>query len=109
MHYLYLCLAIVCEVIGTSAMNMSQGMTKPLPVVVLVIGYGLSFYLLSLVLQYMSVGVVYAMWSGLGIVLIALVGVVLFKQSLDLGAVIGIVLIAAGVVSMTMFSDSVHH
>ncbi len=109
MHYLYLALAIVSEVIGTSAMNMSQGMTKPLPVAVMILGYGTSFYLLSLVLQHMSVGVVYAMWSGLGIVLIALVGVVLFKQSLDLAAVVGILLIVAGVVTMSLFSDSVRH
>lgn len=109
MNYLLLALAIVSEVIGTSAMNMSQGMTKPLPVLVLVVAYGLSFYLLSLVLRFMSVGVVYAIWSGLGIVLIALVGVMLFHQKLDMAAIIGIILIVAGVVTMSMFSNSVHH
>lgn len=109
MHYLYLALAIVFEVIATSAMNMSEGMTRPLPVVILAVGYGLSFYLLSLVLQYIPVGVVYAMWSGLGIVLIAVVGLVFFRQGLDLAAIIGILLIVAGVMTMSLFSDSVHH
>lgn len=108
MHYFYLVLAVALEVVGTSALKMSEGMTKPLPVVVVVLGFGVSFYLFSLVLRYLPVGIVYAIWSGLGIVLIALVGVLFFKQSLDWIAIVGMGLILAGVIMMSLLSDSVH-
>ena len=108
MYYLYLVVAVAFEVAGTSALKLSQGMTRPLPVVVVVLGFGISFYLFSLVLQYLPVGVVYAIWSGLGIVLVDLVGVFFFRQRLEWPAIVGMVLILAGVVMMSLSSDSVH-
>lgn len=81
-----------------------MGFTRPLPSVVVVVGYGLAFYLLSLVLRTLPVGVAYAIWAGLGIVLVTLVGIVVFGEKPDLPAVIGISLIVAGVVMLQMFS-----
>ena len=104
MTFVYLVLAIVAEVIATSALKASMGFTRPLPSVVVVVGYGLAFYLLSLVLRTLPVGVAYAIWAGLGIVLVTLVGIVVFGEKPDLPAVIGISLIVAGVVMMQMFS-----
>lgn len=109
MTFVYLVLAIVAEVIATSALKASVGFTRPLPSVVVVVGYGLAFYLLSLVLRTLPVGVAYAIWAGLGIVLVTLVGIVVFGEKPDLPAVIGISLIVAGVVMLQMFSKmSVH-
>ncbi|NYT74464.1 multidrug efflux SMR transporter [Halomonas sp. QX-2] len=104
MTFVYLVLAIVAEVIATSALKASVGFTRPLPSVVVVVGYGLAFYLLSLVLRTLPVGVAYAIWAGLGIVLVTLVGIVVFGEKPDLPAVIGISLIVAGVVMLQMFS-----
>lgn len=104
MTFVYLVLAIVAEVIATSALKASMGFTRPLPSVVVVVGYGLAFYLLSLVLRTLPVGVAYAIWAGLGIVLVTLVGIVVFGEKPDLPAVIGISLIVAGVVILQMFS-----
>ncbi len=108
MYYLYLVVAVAFEVAGTSALKLSQGMTRPIPVVVVVLGFGISFYLFSLVLQYLPVGVVYAIWSGLGIVLVDLVGVLFFRQRLDWHAIVGMVLILTGVVMMSLFSNDAH-
>ncbi|AEG31154.1 DMT family transporter [Thiomicrospira cyclica] len=102
--WLLLSLAIVSEVIGTSALKMSDGFTKFWPSMVVVIGYGLAFYLLSLTLRQIPVGVAYAIWAGAGIALITLIGWVVFKQSLDLAAVLGIALIISGVVVLQVFS-----
>lgn len=102
--WLLLSLAIVSEVIGTSALKMSDGFTKFWPSMVVVIGYGLAFYLLSLTLKQIPVGVAYAIWAGAGIALITLIGWVVFKQSLDLAAVLGIALIISGVVVLQVFS-----
>ncbi len=104
MIFVYLVLAIVAEVIATSALKASMGFTRPLPSVVVVVGYGLAFYLLSLVLRTLPVGVAYAIWAGLGIVLVTLVGIVFFAEKPDLPAVIGISLIVAGVVMLQVFS-----
>lgn len=104
MTFVYLVLAIVAEVIATSALKASMGFTRPLPSVVVVVGYGVAFYLLSLVLRTLPVGVAYAIWAGLGIVLVTLVGIVVFGEKPDLPAVIGISLIVAGVVMLQMFS-----
>ncbi|MCJ2165797.1 MULTISPECIES: multidrug efflux SMR transporter [unclassified Pseudodesulfovibrio] len=109
MGYIYLAFAIVCEVIGTSAMQASDGFTRVVPSLVVVIGYGLSFYLLSLVLRSIPMGVAYSIWAGLGIVLIGLVGVVLYKQSLDVPAMLGMGLIVAGVGVINIFSKTVGH
>ena len=104
MTFVYLVLAIVAEVIATSALKASLGFTRPLPSIIVVVGYGLAFYLLSLVLRTLPVGVAYAIWAGLGIVLVTLVGIVVFGEKPDLPAVVGIILIVAGVVMLQVFS-----
>jgi small multidrug resistance pump len=109
MTYAFLFTAIVLEVIGTSALKASEQFTKLLPIIVMVACYGTSFFFLSLVLRTLPVGIAYAIWSGLGIVLISLVGVVWFKQPLDLPAMLGLGLIVAGVIVVNLFSKSVGH
>ena len=100
MGYLYLSIAIIAEVIATSALKVSEGLTHIAPSIVVVVGYGVAFYFLSLVLRTVPVGVAYAIWSGLGIVLITIVGATLFGQKMDLAAVIGMALIISGIVVM---------
>jgi len=104
MHYLYLAAAIICEVAGTSALKESDGMTRLLPSVIVVVGYALAFFLLSLTLRSIPVGIAYAIWSGAGIVLISLVGLIWFKQSLDFAAIAGMAMIIAGVAVIYTFS-----
>ncbi|MBP1688984.1 MAG: QacE family quaternary ammonium compound efflux transporter [Deltaproteobacteria bacterium] len=101
--------AIVSEVIATSALKASDGFTRLWPSVVTAIGYLISFYLLSLALKAMSVGVAYAIWSGLGIVLIACIGWAVFGQKLDLPALLGMALIIAGVAVINLFSKTTGH
>lgn len=100
----YLLTAIVFEVAATSALKASASFTKLWPSVVVVAGYAAAFWFLSLTLKTIPVGVAYAVWSGVGIVLISLVGWLWFKQSLDLPAVIGMSLIVAGVLTINLFS-----
>lgn len=109
MKYLLLLIAIVAEVIATSALNASNGFTKLIPAIVAIVGYGVAFYFLSLTLKSMSIGIAYAIWAGLGVVLTAIVGVFLFKQKLDLPAIFGMALIVAGVVVLNVFSKSSAH
>ncbi len=109
MTYLYLLIAIASEVVATSALKASDGFTVLLPSLVTFIGYAIAFYLLSLTLRTIPVGIVYAIWSGLGIVLIAIVGWVRFRQVLDWPAIAGLALILAGVVVINVFSRSVGH
>lgn len=109
MGYVYLAIAIIAEVIGTAALQASEGFSKLMPSLLVLVGYAIAFYCLSMVLKTIPVGIAYAIWSGLGIVLITLVGAVLFRQKLDLAAVIGILLIITGVVVMQVFSNSVGH
>jgi small multidrug resistance pump len=109
MTYTFLFTAIVLEVIGTSALKASEQFTKLLPILIMVACYGASFFFLSLVLKTLPVDIAYAIWSGLGIVLISMVGVIWLKQSLDLPALIGLGLIVAGVVVVNLFSKSVGH
>jgi small multidrug resistance pump len=109
MVYLYLIVAIVLEVIGTSALKMTDGFTRLMPSLISLAGYGLAFFFLSLTLRTMPVGVVYALWSGTGVVLIALIGFLFFGQRLDLPAVIGMALIVAGVLVVNLFSRTVGH
>jgi small multidrug resistance pump len=109
MTYAFLFTAIVLEVIGTSALKASEQFTRLLPILVMVACYGTSFFFLSLVLRTLPVGIAYAIWSGLGIVLISMVGVFWFKQPLDLPALAGLGLIIAGVVVVNLFSKSVGH
>ncbi|ASK20636.1 MAG: DMT family transporter [Vreelandella alkaliphila] len=104
MTFVYLVLAIVAEVVATSALKSSMGFTRPLPSIMVVVGYGVAFYLLSLVLRTLPVGIAYAIWAGLGIVLVTLVGIVVFGEKPDLPAVVGISLIVAGVVILQVFS-----
>ncbi len=109
MGYLYLGVAIIAEVIATSALKSSEGFTKPLASMVVVLGYGVAFYCLSIVLKTIPVGVAYAIWSGLGIVLISIVAYFFHQQKLDLAAVIGMSLIVIGVVVINVFSTSLTH
>jgi small multidrug resistance pump len=101
--------AIVFEVIGTSFLQQTQQWTRLVPTLCMGASYAVAFYLLSITLTTMPVGIAYAIWSGLGIVLISLVGVFVFKQSLDLPAIIGLAMIVAGVLIVNLFSDSVRH
>ncbi len=109
MLYVYLALAILFETIGTSFLQASQQFTRLMPSLAVLFFYAISFYLLSLVLKVVPVGVAYAIWSGLGIVFITMIGWLVFKQSLDLAAVVGIALIIAGVVVVNLFSKTVGH
>jgi small multidrug resistance pump len=101
--------AIALEVAGTTMLQMSQQFTRPWPTVGLAVCYGLAFYLLSIALKQIPVGLAYAIWSGLGVVMIATIGLVLFKQKLDLPAVAGLALIVGGVLVINLFSKSVSH
>ncbi|KQV83698.1 SMR family transporter [Rhizobium sp. Root1220] len=107
--YALLFAAIVLEVIGTTALQLSQQFTRIGPTLILVICYAAAFYCLSLTLKVIPVGVAYAVWSALGIVLISAVGLVYFKQRLDAPAIIGLGLIIAGVLVVNLFSKSVTH
>lgn len=98
MHWWYLTFAILAEVLATSALKAAEGFTRPLPSLVVAIGYGLAFYLLSLTLKAVPVGVAYALWSGVGAALIALLGWLLYGQTLNVTAWCGLGLIVAGVV-----------
>ena len=106
MKYLYLALAIVLEVLGSSFMKASDGFSKLLPTTITIIAYIACFFFLSQALKSIPLGIAYAIWGGLGIVLTALISVIIFKQSLDLPAIIGIILIVAGVFVMNFFSKS---
>jgi len=107
--YLYLGIAIVAEIVGTSALKASDGFSRLGPGLLTVLGYGVAFYFLSLTLRTIPVGVAYAVWSGLGIVLISLVGWLWFRQALDLPALIGLGLIVAGVIVLNVFSHTPVH
>ncbi|TCO72913.1 DMT family transporter [Rhodovulum euryhalinum] len=107
--YLFLILAILAETIGTSALQASQQFTRLLPSVVVVVAYALSFYLLALVLRTIPVGIAYAIWSGLGIVFIALIGWWVFGQRIDLPAVLGMGMIVLGILVIHLFSKSAAH
>tara|TARA_B100001939_G_scaffold326842_1_gene320669 strand:- start:13486 stop:13815 length:330 start_codon:yes stop_codon:yes gene_type:complete len=109
MTYLYLFTAIVLEVIGTSALQASQQFTRIGPVSLMIMAYIASFFFLALTLKTMPVGIAYAIWSGLGIVLISLIGFVLFGQKLDFAAIFGIGLIVLGVMVVNLFSNSISH
>ena len=101
--------AIVLEVIGTTFLQQSAQFTRALPTILMALCYAAAFYLLSIALRTMPVGIAYAIWSGLGIVLISVVGLVLFRQTLDTAALIGLGLIISGVVVVNVFSSSVGH
>ncbi|ANN76872.1 DMT family transporter [Bordetella flabilis] len=107
MKWVYLATAIVAEIIATSALKASDGFSRPWPAILTVAGYGVAFYFLSLTLREIPMGVAYAIWSGVGIALISLVGALFFDQRLDAPALIGMALIVAGVIVMNVFSRTV--
>ena len=107
MTYFYLFIAILAEVLATSALKSAEGFTKLGPSLLVVLGYGAAFYLLSLVLRDMTVGITYAIWSGVGIVLVAIVGMIIFREMPDTPAIIGMGLIIAGVTVIHTFSHTV--
>lgn len=108
-NWLFLAIAIVSETIATSALKSSEGFSRLAPSVLVVAGYALAFYFLSLTLKVIPVGIAYAVWSGVGIVLITAVGWFMFGQKLDMPAFIGMALIIAGVIVMNVFSSSAQH
>ena len=108
-HHLFLLGAIVAEVVATSALKASEGFTRWGPTALVVVGYALAFWLLSLTLRAIPVGIAYATWSGLGVVLIALAGWWLYGQRLDAAALAGMALIVAGVLVMNVFSTTSAH
>ncbi|MQQ07080.1 QacE family quaternary ammonium compound efflux SMR transporter [Epibacterium sp. SM1979] len=107
--YLFLIIAVVAETIGTSALQASHQFTRLLPSALVVVAYGVSFYFLGRTLAFMPVGIVYAIWSGLGIVLIAAIGYVVFGQTLDLPAILGLGLIIIGILVIHLFSKTAGH
>jgi small multidrug resistance pump len=109
MNYAYLFAAIVCEVVATSALKAAEGFTRFWPSIVVIIGYALAFYCLSLTLRTIPVGIAYAVWSGIGIVLIAIIGWLAYRQPLDWPAIIGMGFILAGVVIINLFSKTAGH
>lgn len=109
LNYIYLAVAVLFEVVATTALKQSEGFTRLLPSLVTVAGYALAFYFLSLPLRTLPVGIVYALWSGIGIVLITAIGWIWFRQILDLPALAGIGLIMAGVAVINLFSKTVVH
>lgn len=109
LHYAFLFTAVLFETIGTTALQASQQFTRLWPSVLVVFAYALSFYFMSFALKAMPVGVVYAIWSGLGIVLIAAIGLVVFGQRLDLPAILGLILIMAGIAIIHLFSTTSGH
>ena len=109
MAYLFLIIAIIAEVAATSALKASAEFTKLYPSLIVVIGYGVAFYFMSLVLRTIPLGVTYAVWSGVGIVLVTVVGALLYKQIPDLPAILGMGLIILGVVIIHLFSKTVSH
>jgi small multidrug resistance pump len=109
MAYLYLAIAIVSEVVGTAALKASGEFTRLVPSLIVIAGYASAFYFLTLTLRTIPVGIAYAIWAGAGIVLICAVSWILYKQTLDAPAIIGVALIAAGVILINGFSGSIQH
>jgi small multidrug resistance pump len=108
-HWIYLIIAIVSEVIATSALKAAEGFTRWWPSLIVIAGYALAFYLLSLTLRTIPLGVAYAIWSGVGIALITLIGWIVYQLSLDAAGIIGIGLIICGVVVLNLFSKAAAH
>jgi small multidrug resistance pump len=107
--YAYLAIAIIAEVIATSALKATAEFTRPLPSLLVVVGYGIAFYCLNLSLRSIPVGIAYAIWSGLGIVLVAAASYVLYQQKLDLAALLGMAMILGGCLVINLLSKSAAH
>nr|WP_080921932.1 multidrug efflux SMR transporter [Pseudaminobacter manganicus] len=108
-NYLYLGIAVLFEVAATTALKETQGFTRLIPSLIVVVGYAFAFYFLSLTVRTMPVGIVYALWSGAGIVLVAAFGWLWFRQGLDFPAMAGMALIMAGVIVINLFSKTLVH
>ena len=107
--YLYLAIAIAVEVVATTSMKAIDGFNKPLPLLLVIGGYAIAFWMLTLVVRTIPVGVAYAIWAGLGIVLVSIAAMFIYQQKLDLPAVLGMGLIVSGVVVIQLFSSSTGH
>lgn len=107
MKWIYLLVAIIAEVIATSALKSAESFTKLVPSIIVVLGYGIAFFFLALALKTIPIGIAYAIWSGIGITFIALIGYFLFRQKLDFPAILGLILIIAGVIVINIFSKSI--
>ena len=109
MAYLYLAIAIIAEVAATSALKASAGFSRLVPSVIVMVGFGTALYFMTLVIRVIPIGITYAIWSGLGIVLVTFVGFILYKETLDTAAVIGMGLIISGVMVINVFSKTISH
>ena len=109
MHYLFLLVAVVMETVGTTALQASSQFTRLWPTLLAIVDYAGSFYFLGMTLKFMPVGIVYALWSGLGIVLIAIIGFIGFGQRLDAAAIAGLIMIIAGIIVIQVFSNTTSH
>ena len=109
MNWIFLAIAIVGEVIGTTALKASDGFTRLAPSVVCVLAFAVAFYFLALTLKVLPIGIVYAIWSGAGVVLISILGYLVFRQSLDLPAIVGMGLIVLGVIVINTLSTTTSH
>ncbi|RRW47889.1 multidrug DMT transporter [Pseudomonas luteola] len=107
--YIYLAIAIAAEIVATTAMKALDGFNKPLPLVLVIVGYAVAIGLLSQVVKIIPVGIAYAIWSGMGIVLVSIAAAVIYKQTLDLAAMLGMGLIILGVIVIQLFSKSTGH
>ncbi|MBW2215473.1 MAG: multidrug efflux SMR transporter [Deltaproteobacteria bacterium] len=107
--YVHLGIAIVAEVVATSALKASAGFSQLIPSILVIGGYALAFYMLSIVVESIPVGIAYAVWAGVGVVLVAIAGAIVYRQIPDLAAIIGMALIVAGVVVMHLYSNSIGH
>ncbi|WP_342243626.1 DMT family transporter [Pseudomonas sp. OTU5201] len=107
--YIYLAIAIAAEVVATTSMKAIDGFNKPLPLILVIGGYAIAFWMLTLVVRSIPVGIAYAIWAGLGIVLVSVAALVLYQQKLDVPAVLGMGLIVSGVVVIQLFSNSTGH
>jgi len=102
--YIYLAIAIIAEVTATSTLKLSEEFTKPIPSLVVIIAFGVSLYFMTLTLRTLPVGIMYAFWSGLGIILITIIGILAYKQVPDFPAIIGMILIIAGILTISIYS-----
>ncbi len=109
MTYLYLAIAIIAEVAATSALKASEEFTRLYPSLIVIIGYMIAFYFLTLALRVISVGIAYAIWSGVGVVLVALAGMLFYRQIPDWPAVLGMTMIIGGVVIIHLYSKTISH
>ncbi len=105
--YIYLAIAIIAEVTATSTLKLTEEFTKPIPSLIVIVAFGVSLYFMTLTLRTLPVGIMYAFWSGLGIILVTFIGILVYKQIPDLPAMIGMLLIIAGVVIISLYSKTI--